>query len=85
MPEARAMLTPWFALGAGRVFAPPGRSRHSFGVAITILYDALRHHAPDFTSIKDTDKVSSPKIGDAVLMQEDSEECFNRAAAFDQY
>src|SRR5215472_7799641 len=34
----------------------PNRSRHSFGVAITILYDAFRHHATDFASIKDADK-----------------------------
>ena len=40
-------------VGAGRMFAASGRSRHSFGVAMTILYDAFQHHATDFTSIKD--------------------------------
>src|SRR5262249_30717238 len=39
-----------------------GRSRHSFGVAITILYDALQHHATDFTSIKDADKFRHQKL-----------------------
>jgi hypothetical protein len=62
MPGARAMLIPWFALGAGRMFAASGRSRHSFGVAITILYDAFQHHATDFTSIKDADKFRHQKL-----------------------
>jgi hypothetical protein len=63
------VIVPWFALGAGRMFAASGRSRHSFGVAIAILYDAFRHHATELTSIKDTDKFRHQKIGDVVLMK----------------
>jgi hypothetical protein len=56
------MLMPWFALGAGRMFAASGRSRHSFGVAITILYDAFRHHATDFISIKELVSFATKKL-----------------------
>jgi hypothetical protein len=55
-------------------------------VALTILYDAFRHHATDFTSIKDADKfVTKNWKHNFDEAQEDSEECFNRAEAFDQH
>jgi hypothetical protein len=31
-------------------------------VAITILYDAFRHHATDFTSIKDADRFRTQNL-----------------------
>jgi hypothetical protein len=54
-------------------------------VAITILYDAFRHHATDFTSIKDADKFHHQKLETQFDEAQEDEERFNRSETFDQY